>query len=72
MFGLGRREARQEKPGRKVLVQSREAWLDSQLAKLQERYNDLQGRYATLYELNQMQARKIDELTGANLMLGGK
>lgn len=42
----------------------RVAKLEKKLAAAEARYNDLHARYATLFELNQMQANRITHLQG--------
>lgn len=43
---------------------ARIAQLEKKLTAAEARYNDLHGRYATLFELNQMQAQRIEYLQG--------
>lgn len=65
MFGLGRSK-KADVPGTKIPVATREARLEARVKSLEAQLEDLGGRYAALYTLNQNQARMIDELRGAN------
>ncbi len=67
---FGYSNSRQAASPQKIAVVTEAEALRRQLAALQSRYDELNGRYATLYALNQSQANRIDALTGANEMLG--
>lgn len=43
----------------------RVAKLEKKLEAAEARYNDLHARYATLFELNQIQAKRVDDLRDA-------
>lgn len=55
-------------PGQKIAIASptdaRIAQLEKKLAASEARYNDLHARYATLYELNRVQADRVTFLQG--------